>query len=772
MDFGMMDLPATAPSEAKARGRAPPMVLTAGIVVRSTVAIPRNTPPIFGSSMGCLSSPVVMVVAGGGCGGGAEDLRKGLEQEKRSGLENMNKLGKERREKVELQQKFGKAEQKLENVTKQLDAVKIELESKKSQLHFGSDSENEEFLNTIDAQRQQIASLEASVRQERDNLNQLQHVLEVERGRGRSTGEMQAAMERQQRISQELKIQPEAERDGRRGLEESLVGGGDVGRRVLDDLQRDLDQEREKGRELMMALEMERKKYLDMFLEYEHQKRRAGNDDKTDEESLESYSDGNRADYDRVWRARELELEKLVSELEFKLEMAERAVERGRASEENLKTELSEERERAAAGLSQEQLGRMRQVNQFLEHNIRENGEMCRSLAKLHEERQELRQNILDLKARLQGCVCSRPASALNASGDESSKTQYYYRKYLRSESFRKALVWQKRYLLVVMSGGQGGQPHPEPVFKVIVSTERHQCGRFRAAVHSIIAISRMKYLVRRWRSGKRVVAPPAAAAETRTSEALPSSPRSATLPRTFKHNVSSHQQSETVRSPRSTNPSTTSPRVYSDRFSARPPSSSRSHYVESARASSLARSHRARSEARPTTLPITSMHLPLSSLPPTPSLGSLSSPHLPSSRMGVTPDILTSPRRLDRAASPRRQDRGSPSGHSSCSSLNQPPVTHFTGLTPPTRDVQKRQESRRIRHSASTVSGSLDLPQDGAATATRRSLGSALEGVDDNDSLHKLIPVLQDQNLQANLTEYIQRFGKLQRNLSHGKKK
>jgi len=710
----------------------------------------------------------------------AEDLRNGLDQEKRSALENMNKLGKERREKVEIHQKLAKTEQKLESVAKQLEVVKAELESKKSQLHFGSDSENEEFLNTIDAQRQQIAGLESSLRQERDNLTQLQHVLEVERGRGRSSGEMQAAMERQQRIIEELKIQLETERDGRRGLEESLVEGGDVGRLVLDDLQRDLDLEREKGRDLLMALDMEKKKYLDMFLEYEHQRRMVGGEDRTDEESLNSFSDGNRADYDRVWRARELELEKLVSELEFKLEMSERAVERGRVTEENLKTELSEERERGIAGLSQEQLGRMRQVNQFLEHNIRENGEMCRSLAKLHEERQELRQTALDLKARLQGCVCSRPASAMNTPGDDASRTQYFYRKYLRSESFRKALVWQKRYLLVVLSGGQ---PTPDPVFKVTPGQASHKGGRFRAAVHTVIAISRMKYLVKRWRSGKRIVAP-VTSPEVKTSEATPGtphSPRSATLPRAFKHNLSSHAPPNAT-SPRSTSHTAMSPRGYSERYNsgARPLSSSRSHYAETSRTNSLSRSHRARSEARPTTLPITSMHLPLTSLPPTPSLGSLSSPQLPSSRMGVTPDILSSPRRQHRGASP------TPSGHSSCSSLTHPPVPHFTGLTPPTRDVQKRQETRRLRHSASTGPdlrhsastgpdlGCNKLPPGGAqfATGTRRSLGSALEGVDANDSLQKLVPVLQDQNLQANLTEYIQRFGKLQKNLSQGKKK
>ena len=82
-----------------------------------------------------------------------------------------------------------------------------------------------------------------------------------------------------------------------------------------------------------------------------------------------------------------------------------------------LEQELGQEKEKGLAGLSQEQLGRMRQINSFLEHNLRyspassclvrhqqslptlfhptllarENGEMLASLGKLQEEKQEIR---------------------------------------------------------------------------------------------------------------------------------------------------------------------------------------------------------------------------------------------------------------------------------------------------------------------------------------------------------------------------------------------
>jgi hypothetical protein len=74
------------------------------------------------------------------------------------------------------------------------------------------------------------------------------------------------------------------------------------------------------------------------------------------------------------------------------------------------------------------------------------------------------------------------------------------YGRYLRSESYRKALVWQKRYLLVHITGGY---LDAEPVLRIsreLLAPE----GRFRAAVYAVIAVSRMRYLVRRWSSGKR----------------------------------------------------------------------------------------------------------------------------------------------------------------------------------------------------------------------------------------------------------------------------
>ncbi|XP_053717499.1 A-kinase anchor protein 9 isoform X2 [Synchiropus splendidus] len=82
------------------------------------------------------------------------------------------------------------------------------------------------------------------------------------------------------------------------------------------------------------------------------------------------------------------------------------------------------------------------------------------------------------------------------------------YGKYLRSESFRKALIYQKKYLLLLLGGFQeceeatlsllsrmGGRPSVSDPY----SQHRRGLMRFRSAVRVSIALSRMRFLVKRW---------------------------------------------------------------------------------------------------------------------------------------------------------------------------------------------------------------------------------------------------------------------------------
>ncbi|XP_069715709.1 A-kinase anchor protein 9 isoform X2 [Phaenicophaeus curvirostris] len=95
-------------------------------------------------------------------------------------------------------------------------------------------------------------------------------------------------------------------------------------------------------------------------------------------------------------------------------------------------------------------------------------------------------------------------------SDSENAVLRRIYGKYLRAESFRKALIYQKKYLLLLLGGFQeceeatlaliarmGGQPSYTGV--EIITHHSKGFTRFRSAVRVSIAISRMKFLVRRW---------------------------------------------------------------------------------------------------------------------------------------------------------------------------------------------------------------------------------------------------------------------------------
>ena len=405
----------------------------------------------------------------------AEDLRRSLMTEKRTGMESLSKLGQERISRSELETELALCKEKLSQ-------AEYRLSLKESQLHFNSDSENEEFLNTIEAQKTQILSLEESLRQERENFSQLQHVLEVERARGKKEVAVRHQNEVMEKRLSLVHQELERERAVRQSVETN-AGTEEVSKMIIKQLQRDLQYERDKLGQHEILLAREKQKYSDLYTEYEHLKKTSPNISHSSQFPVMVTSS---QDMGKFLKDKNFELERYNSEMEVRLDSQDRDLQRLRAECLRLETELRQERDRSSSGMSQDQLSRMQQVNKFLEHNLKENGEMLSSLAKLYEEGREMKKRNLELEDQLSRCV-STDQRALQA-------------KYLRSESFRKALIWQKRYLLVLISGDVS----PDPVFVVVRDYRLDKLGRFRAVVHGVIAVLRMRFLVKRWRTGKR----------------------------------------------------------------------------------------------------------------------------------------------------------------------------------------------------------------------------------------------------------------------------
>ncbi|XP_040208302.1 A-kinase anchor protein 9 isoform X3 [Rana temporaria] len=124
----------------------------------------------------------------------------------------------------------------------------------------------------------------------------------------------------------------------------------------------------------------------------------------------------------------------------------------------------------------------------------------------LHKSLKQTEAELSKVKSELRNEVMQRDFGR----GTENTTLKRVYGKYLRSESFRKALIYQKKYLLLLLGGFQeceeatlaliarmGG--HPTYTDLEVITNHSRAFTRFRSAARVTIAIFRMKFLVRRW---------------------------------------------------------------------------------------------------------------------------------------------------------------------------------------------------------------------------------------------------------------------------------
>ncbi|ETE64629.1 A-kinase anchor protein 9, partial [Ophiophagus hannah] len=131
-----------------------------------------------------------------------------------------------------------------------------------------------------------------------------------------------------------------------------------------------------------------------------------------------------------------------------------------------------------------------------------------------HKEKLSLQQSLKQAEAELAKLKAElRNEAFLRELGSDSENAalKRVYGRYLRAESFRKSLIYQKKYLLLLLGGFQeceeatltliarmGGQPSYTQL--EVITHHSKSFTRFRSAARVLIAISRMKFLVRRWK--------------------------------------------------------------------------------------------------------------------------------------------------------------------------------------------------------------------------------------------------------------------------------
>ncbi|XP_053554864.1 pericentrin isoform X2 [Bombina bombina] len=130
-----------------------------------------------------------------------------------------------------------------------------------------------------------------------------------------------------------------------------------------------------------------------------------------------------------------------------------------------------------------------------------------------HKERQVLQNALKQTESELKKLTSeieNRPVPDVS-----SIKMQRLYRRYLRAESFRKALVYQKKYLLLLIGGFQACEKatlsliarmgvYPSPTDLQVPTTCKTGLSKFRSAARVVIAISRLKFLVKKWQKTNR----------------------------------------------------------------------------------------------------------------------------------------------------------------------------------------------------------------------------------------------------------------------------
>ncbi|KAK9719890.1 Pericentrin-AKAP-450 domain of centrosomal targeting protein [Popillia japonica] len=150
-------------------------------------------------------------------------------------------------------------------------------------------------------------------------------------------------------------------------------------------------------------------------------------------------------------------------------------------------------------------LNKMKELTTSLKEQTDENKVLMETLSKMTMERSGLLERIRSLEDRNNYKV---------PFDDPISRANHLFGKYLRSESYRKALIWQKRYLVALLATYQDFRPIAERIPSSIFEPKQYKTParsrgkrRFKCGAIVVIAIVRMKYMVQRWHSGRRMAA-------------------------------------------------------------------------------------------------------------------------------------------------------------------------------------------------------------------------------------------------------------------------
>ncbi|XP_055383672.1 pericentrin isoform X2 [Condylostylus longicornis] len=144
------------------------------------------------------------------------------------------------------------------------------------------------------------------------------------------------------------------------------------------------------------------------------------------------------------------------------------------------------------ASIPQQFLGKMKEMNTLLKENMKE----------LMDERKALQRKCEELENHL----ASSGSSGMTNTNELAERANHLLGRLLRVESHRKALVHQKRYLMISLLSYQESEAKAMALINGSDSILQPKRNLFKSVALAIIAIQRMKFIARRWQTGKRIV--------------------------------------------------------------------------------------------------------------------------------------------------------------------------------------------------------------------------------------------------------------------------
>lgn len=349
------------------------------------------------------------------------------------------------------QEKMKKLEDEIESLKKQYQKISADLDEEKK----NSDSIQMQDASLIEAIK---IRLEAAL----DNENVLKKLLDVERQKAESLSSQLTGVQRTKSFDNYLLFNKSSLPDSPRRLAKLNEFESEVVTRLESEIKLLTSQnERERDRviDLQKVLDRERDRFSKALAdqqEYSEQMKKEVKRLVNDKEQIES-------DLDQLHdlKMKYFELEREKDKLMETIRALRNDIDRGTKRETKLAEALLKESD-SGDSVPEQFMQKLKEINKSLADNVRENHQMAETLHVLTEERRALQNKIAELENN--GNVAHYQNYNNN---DLEERANHLFAKYMRCESFRKALVYQKKFLLITIASTIGFGNVQLPLFKV-----------------------------------------------------------------------------------------------------------------------------------------------------------------------------------------------------------------------------------------------------------------------------------------------------------------